>query len=383
MSVDQPRPRRIITIDDNKNVHQDFRAILAPPPETKALDQLESELFGAAPAPEPDAGSPIAYELDSALQGEEGVEKIRRAHAEDRAFALAFVDMRMPPGWDGLETARRIWEADANVQIVICTAYSDYSAGELAAQFRNTDNLIILKKPFEPIEILQLANALTEKWVLGRRAALRLDELRQIVEQRTRELEKANAELVIEVKRRREKEVELERLSRLDALTGVANRRVFDEILKEEWELASCLGQPLSLIMLDLDHFKEYNDLYGHVAGDQCLRDVSLALSQLPKRPRNLFARYGGEEFAMILPQTDGEGARTVAERIRETVERLNILHARSSTGAVLSISAGTATLIPGKAADSALLVTRADRALYAAKNAGRNRVACSRGDSE
>jgi len=274
-----------------------------------------------------------------------------------------------------METARRIWEVDPDVQIVICTAYSDYSAEELTASFRNTDSLLILKKPFEPLEILQLANALTEKWVLSRRAALRLNEMRQLVEQRTAELERANSDLLIEIERRREKEVELQRISRLDSLTGVANRRVFDEILEEEWKLATCLGQPLSLVMMDIDHFKQFNDHYGHVAGDACLRDVAQAISQHPKRPRNLFARYGGEEFALILPQTSTQGACLVAERLRSAIEMLQIPHELSSTGAILTVSLGVATVIPRDGVPVASVIKLADQALYSAKHAGRNRV--------
>lgn len=373
MNEEHAWPRRIITIDDNQDIHRDFQIILSPPAPTDALDQLESDLFGD--------GAPIIpkrtheYDLVSACQGQEGVEKIREARAEDRAFALAFVDMRMPPGWDGMETARRIWEVDPDVQIVICTAYSDYSAEELSTRFRDTDSLLILKKPFEPLEILQMANALTEKWTLSRRAALRLNEMRQLVEQRTTELEKANAELLFEIDRRRKKEVELQRISRLDSLTGVANRRVFDEILKEEWKLATCLGQPLSLVMLDLDHFKEYNDHYGHVAGDTCLRDVAQSISHHPKRPRNLFARYGGEEFALILPQTSNQGACLVAERLRNAIEVLQIPHGFSSTGTTLTVSLGVATVIPRDGIPVDSLIKLADQALYSAKHAGRNRV--------
>ena len=373
MIEEQIRPRRIITIDDNQDIHQDFKTILTAPVPTDELDQLESELFGdvavAATRPFHD------FDLVTAAQGQEGVEKIRIARAEDRPFALAFVDMRMPPGWDGMETARRIWEVDPDVQIVICTAYSDYSAEELAASFRNTDSLLILKKPFEPLEILQLANALTEKWVLSRRAALRLNEMRQLVEQRTAELERANSDLLIEIERRREKEVELQRISRLDSLTGVANRRVFDEILEEEWKLATCLGQPLALVMLDIDHFKQFNDHYGHVAGDKCLRDVAQAISQHPKRPRNLFARYGGEEFTLILPQTSIQGASLVAERLRAAIEMLRIPHETSSTSATLTVSLGVAAVIPRDGVPVSSLVNLADQALYSAKHAGRNRV--------
>ncbi|MBI2424834.1 MAG: diguanylate cyclase [Candidatus Hydrogenedentes bacterium] len=373
--------RRIITIDDNKDIHADFRSILIPRSTSGALDNLESELFGGDD-PKPSPRSLVHhFELECALQGEEGAAKIAQASEEDTPFALAFIDMRMPPGWDGVETARRIWEIDPKIQIVICTAYSDYSAEEFNGHFRSTDSLIILKKPFDPIEILQLANALTEKWILAKQANMKMSELRELVKTRTVELEQANRQLLEEVDLRRKAEERLELLSRLDGLTGVPNRRVFDEFLRQEWELATCLGHPLAVVMLDLDSFKAYNDHYGHVAGDACLCQVATALAQFPKRPRNLFARYGGEEFIMIFPQTDTQGALAVARRVVAAIEALAIPHACSLPAGVVTICAGVASLVPTAEDSISSLIVQADTALYAAKKAGKN-CACAQEQS-
>jgi CheY-like chemotaxis protein len=152
---------RILIIDDNPAIHEDFKKILigdAPPPQELAL--LGAALFGDST--EPKSGG-AQFELDSAFQGEEGWRMVKSAVAEGRPYSVAFVDMRMPPGWDGLFTIQRLWEVDPCLQIVICTAYSDHSWDEITKTLGGTDRLLILKKPFDAIEILQLATSLGEK----------------------------------------------------------------------------------------------------------------------------------------------------------------------------------------------------------------------------
>ena len=157
--------RRILVIDDNAAIHEDFRKTLARQElPSKGLANAKAALFGdAAPAGEPDDQSP-RFELESALQGQEGLSKVEDAIKQGKPFNVAFVDMRMPPGWNGVQTIRRLWEADPNVQVVICTAYSDFSWEEIAAELGYTDRLLILKKPFDPLEVSQLATSLSEKW---------------------------------------------------------------------------------------------------------------------------------------------------------------------------------------------------------------------------
>lgn len=166
----------------------------------------------------------------------------------------------------------------------------------------------------------------------------------------------------------------VENLAMADGLTGVANRRRFEEKMDKEWRRAMRDGSMLSVLMIDVDHFKPYNDLYGHVMGDSCLRQVAMAAQEVIHRSSDLFARYGGEEFVAVLPNTDSGGAQLVAEQIRRTVELLGLPHAGSSRG-VVTVSIGCATKTLGHESISTVLVDAADQALYQAKSAGRNRV--------
>jgi len=195
--------------------------------------------------------------------------------------------------------------------------------------------------------------------------------------------------LVHEINRRKERENELLevmrqleeandmllRLSRLDGLTGITNRRQFDDFLDQEWRRAIREALPLSLIMLDVDGFKDYNDHFGHQAGDECLKKIADALHRSLNRPGDQVARYGGDEFVMVLPGTPITGARQVAETMREKIQSLEMAHAPSGTYQFVTISLGVATLLPSRDSPPAVLITAADRALYQAKQDGRNRV--------
>src|SRR5688572_29099816 len=170
---------------------------------------------------------------------------------------------------------------------------------------------------------------------------------------------------------------ELEATATTDGLTGIATRRRFDEALAREWRRTARAGAPLSLVLVDVDHFKAYNDRYGHPAGDACLRSVASQLAAAARRPGDLVARYGGEEFALLLPGTDSAGAAAVAGRACAAVERLAIPHGASSVGPYVTISAGVATtwLTPSDdVGGAAVLVAAADGALYQAKERGRGR---------
>jgi len=167
----------------------------------------------------------------------------------------------------------------------------------------------------------------------------------------------------------------LEDLAFLDGLTGIANRRQFDQQLEKEWRRMMRQVAPLSLLMIDIDHFKRFNDHYGHGVGDDCLRLVARTIASIIKRPGDLAARYGGEEFAVILPDTDEKGARVVAEAIRLAVESLKLPHASSPVADHITISLGVTSNIPGRHENVQDLVNAADRALYRAKSAGRNQV--------
>lgn len=166
---------------------------------------------------------------------------------------------------------------------------------------------------------------------------------------------------------------ELEELSFKDGLTGVANRRMFDSIMEVEWASARRNHQPLSLIIVDIDHFKQYNDYYGHIKGDDCLRQVAQALSSAATRPRDFFARYGGEEFVLVLPETDAEAAAKIAERCRSAIFKQQIQHANSATSQIVTISLGVGTIVPSHDAEPIVFIEAVDRLLYKAKQNGRN----------
>jgi len=188
--------RRVLVIDDNRSIHDDFRKILSPVTDTEeALDVTETELFGQPT----ETVLQTRFEVDSAYQGEEGLLLIKRALDEGRPYAMAFIDVRMPPGWDGVETTRKIWEFDPNLQVVLCTAYSDYSWDDVFENLAHRDGLLILKKPFDSVEAFQLASALTEKWWLHQETRRKMEELEDRVAERTGELQHSNHALQTEV----------------------------------------------------------------------------------------------------------------------------------------------------------------------------------------
>ena len=169
--------------------------------------------------------------------------------------------------------------------------------------------------------------------------------------------------------------IELQKLAALDGLTGIANRRRFNDVLGVEWQRCRREKKPLSLVMCDIDCFKHHNDNFGHQAGDMCLKKTAAILTEHLKRPADLAARYGGEEFVLVLPDTDSDGAMQIAEACRNHLETLAIDNSGAASGHVVTMSSGVATVVPGQDSSIEQLLARADRALYEAKSGGRNKV--------
>lgn len=268
-----PPRTRILVIDDNAAIHADFRKILGQEQKASAeLVRTKALLFGETTAVSP----PPGFVIDSAYQGREGLEMVRQAVAAGDPYALAFVDVRMPPGWDGVETIGHLWQCCPEIQVVLCTAYSDYSWDEMIHKLGHSPNLVVLKKPFDNIEALQLAHALTEKWHLNRQVRAQLENLDAQVRHRTAELEAANEQLKGEIAKQLKLEAQLRQSQKMEALgqfaAGVAHD--FNNILT--------VIQGNSSLLLD--------QLREDPACAESLNDISIAAERAARLVRQLLA---------------------------------------------------------------------------------------------
>lgn len=281
-----------------------------------------------------------------ARNGEEGIEAFKTQRPD-----LILLDIIMP-GLDGFEVARRIRQLEQAGEWTPIIFLSARASDDDLARGINVGGDDYLVKPVS--EIVLKAKV---------RAMQRIAQMRYSLLVLTRKLDDANRALT--------------RLSAVDGLTAIANRRCFDETLIREWRRAARKGLPISLLLADVDYFKDYNDGYGHQLGDECLKRIALALESRLHRSSDLVARYGGEEFAVILPETDLEGAREVAEAMRAAVEAAKLNHAFSAVAKYVTISLGVATTIPERTDETGhlIMIQQADQALYRAKRAGRNRL--------
>jgi signal transduction histidine kinase len=279
-----PPNRRILLVDDNLSIHDDFRRILVPAKTADHLDDAAAALFGAAA--EPQAVQSDVFELDYAQQGQEACEKAAIAVAAGRPYALAFVDMRMPPGWDGLTTIGKLWEIDPELQVVICTAYSDRSWSEIQAALTARDRWLVLKKPFDKVEVLQLAQALTEKWHLTRLSRLQLATLEEHVNVRTDQLRQA-----VQVKNEFLANVSHELLTPMNGILGML------EMLGEgalDQEQTACLNDARTCA-------EGLGQLLRQIVAFNQAEAGTLALDPLPFAPATLLAEVAAAYRARAL----------------------------------------------------------------------------------
>jgi two-component system chemotaxis family response regulator WspR len=265
------------------------------------------------------------------------------------------------PGTDGFQVIRGYRE-DAllrEVPVIVLSAREDAKLKAHGFAVGANDYLVKLPDRVELLARLRYHSA-------AYRSRLERDEAFRQLRESQAELERANEEL--------------RKLAALDGLTGIANRRRFDETMRAEWQRAQRNKKPLSLLLCDVDRFKLYNDALGHQAGDLCLKQAAAVLTGCLKRPADLAARYGGEEFALVLPDTDIDGAQLLAESCRSRIERQAIEHPGEGCG-IVTMSIGVASIVPTRHNTLEELIASADKALYAAKDGGRNRVVAAQLD--
>jgi diguanylate cyclase (GGDEF)-like protein len=334
----EPKNRHVLVVDDSPQIHEDFRKVLGRRVTNAPLAELEGALFGQA------AAAREWYHLDSACRGEEALAKVRERLARGERYALAIVDMRMPEGWDGVETVTKLWEADPDIQVIICTAHADHSWDDVLARLGEqgtqgtqgaqgtqgtqgaNDRLLILRKPFDRAEVRQLAGTLTEKWRLARQADVQLGELR-LAEERIRHD------------------------AFHDALTGLANRALLLDRL-EQCLLRSKRNPQhrFAVLFADLDDFNLINDSLGHAAGDQLLVDISRRLlaciratDSIAQIEQSDLSRLGGDEFVVLLDgmRSDTDVLR-VAKRLQEALTEPFLLDGREVfTGMSVGVAVG------------------------------------------
>ncbi len=459
--------KRILIVDDNPEIHKDFIKILSKNDNQTAI-KGEYLLFGALKKAS-DLSDISHYQIDSAYQGEEALELVRSALSRSEPYAVAFIDMRMPPGWDGIETIKKIWDVDANIQIVICSAYSDHSWEDITRELGGSENFLILKKPFEVIEISQLAAALTKKWEL-------LANLHELVKSRTDLLEnlyslsKATLDSVREgilaialdgsvviyntnflkqwgisetllkserasvifeklseqvndpvfflkmmhelsekpqladikewelksgvtlalfthpqhlndkiigvvysfqdITEHKKLEKELLHQATHDTLTGLPNRALFLDRIKQAIAHAKRFNLYVGVVHIDVDFFKEVNDTYGHNTGDLVLKYLADKMSEFV-RETDTVARFGGDEFVVVFASQAHE------KNLIEIVKRFSEIFSKpfniDNHNMTLTVSIGV-SIYPRDGEDIETLLKNADIAQYQAKQMGRNR---------
>lgn len=313
--------------------------------------------------------------IETAEGGTDALELVNELLAEGSEVAVVLSDYIMPD-LKGDEVLTQIHSMSPNTLTIMLTGQADLEA--VSRAIKNAKLYRYLPKPWETEDLKLTVVEAVHSYLQDKKLKEQNFKLKQLNEELER-LTKEQSQIIYERTSELEKlNRELDRLAHLDGLTEVANRRQFDKCLSNEWLRLSREKKPLSLILCDVDNFKSYNDEYGHLQGDDCLRRVAQTIAEVVQRPADLVARYGGEEFAIILPNTPLDGAFIVAERIRQAIEQLLIPNHTAQALPYITVSLGVATLEPSAHQSALALINAADESLYQAKKQGRNQTVLS-----
>jgi len=331
--------RRILVVDDNEAIHQDFQKILASSAKKKSLHDMEASLFGQS-APQQQT---YEFQVFSAYQGQEALDLVKREIEVGDRYAVAFVDVRMPPGIDGIVTTKALLALDPDIQIVICTAHSDYSWSDMIATLGETDRVLILRKPFDPIEARQLACALHQKRQATRELRLRAERSEMLAEERTEQLSKTQAQLERLNDEMVEHEQRLHYLATHDALTGLPNRNLMLGRIELAMARLERSGIPFAAMLVDIYRFRSMVDTYGHETADDVLNEIAIRI-RAQVRQFDVLARVGQDEFVVLVEEVvDPKHVRTLAERIHEiSNEAVNVAGQEISVSFCIGVTFGT-----------------------------------------
>ncbi len=353
---------KILVADDEDTILELYEQVLGqsryPTSSQSEMDALEAELFGNDVVHQRNDHVKPSFDLTFCHQGSEAIEAVHTADAEGHPYAIAFLDVRMPPGPDGIWTAENIRAVSADTQIVIVTGYTDIDPSEIERRIQPANRLLYIQKPFHLFEIRQFVSTLAARWKAERQLLAVNQKLETIVEQRTAELKQAYADLKHQAAH--------------DSLTGLPNRATIFSAFNRELARANRMDKPTSIIMADIDYFKRINDTFGHQAGDVVLAETARRIQNCV-RAYDTVGRFGGEEFLVILPECDQPRGKQAAQRIRAAVSAAQIEVPGGKVS--VTISLGVATIDAGQVPGVIAIIKAADTALYRAKNEGRNAV--------